>query len=373
MSSSSRPRCVLCSKSEEDSVTGALASKDDVTAHQNCLLYASGIYCKNSPLFDDLFGFSVEDVKRERRRGKKLCSLCKKMGATAGCEVVSCRRCYHYPCAVTSNARTIDNQRRGVYQLFCAEHHGKAIGSATPPAAQNGGAREGSKARPVAMSTVGRKRKLLDSDDEEDVLLIPPVESDLEDSPQPMVLSKGPENTTDRGGATTSSKQCPDMSSGCGLDGDETDIESDEASLSLLPGVSSVDGREPFSPVLPPEAPEAPGPVDAPADAPGPVDAPLGGAGRAEVFWRRCGEAGCTEDVFSRMTSHLRTLGLRIQQHSATAQDYDVALRVFQALGNSEEVIGHLEQEFEVKLKDLQQRREALKAARGSLTSTDQH
>jgi len=35
-------------------------------------LFASGIYCKNSPTYDDLFGFAVEDVIEERRRGKKL-------------------------------------------------------------------------------------------------------------------------------------------------------------------------------------------------------------------------------------------------------------------------------------------------------------
>ncbi|XP_063049087.1 PHD finger protein 11 [Engraulis encrasicolus] len=81
-------RCVLCQQSEEDSVTGPLATKEDVTAHHNCLLYASGIYCVNSPLFDDLFGFSVEDVRKEKRRGKRLrCVECKLPGATAGCEV----------------------------------------------------------------------------------------------------------------------------------------------------------------------------------------------------------------------------------------------------------------------------------------------
>ncbi|KAG5282812.1 hypothetical protein AALO_G00034890 [Alosa alosa] len=95
------------------------------------------------------------------------------------------------------------------------------------------------------MSTVSRKRRLPDSDDEEDCLLRPPVESDLEDSPQPMMQSKGPENTTDRE-TTTSSKQRTDMSSSClGLDGDDTDIESDEASESLLPRASSLNGREP--------------------------------------------------------------------------------------------------------------------------------
>ncbi|XP_028852408.1 PHD finger protein 11 isoform X2 [Denticeps clupeoides] len=65
-------RCVLCKIAEENDVTGALATKEDVTAHQNCLLFASGTYCRNTPDFDDLFGFSVEDVKREEQRGRRL-------------------------------------------------------------------------------------------------------------------------------------------------------------------------------------------------------------------------------------------------------------------------------------------------------------
>lgn len=38
-------------------------------------LFASGIYCKNSPTYDDLFGFDVDDVKDELRRGKRLVRL----------------------------------------------------------------------------------------------------------------------------------------------------------------------------------------------------------------------------------------------------------------------------------------------------------
>ncbi|XP_042558907.1 PHD finger protein 6 [Clupea harengus] len=143
---SRRPCCLLCGKSEENSVTGPLATKDGITAHQNCLLYASGIYCKDSPEYDDLFGFSVEDVKQEGKRGKKLrCHSCKHRGATAGCEVKRCTRSYHYPCAVHSNADFIENQSNGLFQLFCEQHRQKANGSAQNDGATNQG--EGSKAR----------------------------------------------------------------------------------------------------------------------------------------------------------------------------------------------------------------------------------
>ncbi|KAK7169142.1 hypothetical protein R3I93_005210 [Phoxinus phoxinus] len=115
--------CVLCEKSDEDEITGPLSSKENISAHQNCLLYASGIYCQNSPTYDDLFGFAVEDVKTERRRGNKLfCHHCKKRGATAGCELKRCKHSYHYPCAINARARAIENNPPGRYILFCESH-----------------------------------------------------------------------------------------------------------------------------------------------------------------------------------------------------------------------------------------------------------
>nr|XP_057937542.1 uncharacterized protein phf11 isoform X2 [Doryrhamphus excisus] len=86
-------------------------------------LFSSGIYCKDSPQFDDLFGFSVEDVETEVKRGNKLkCAKCKKSGATVGCEVDKCKRCYHYPCAIEVGAEPVVDDNRGEYVLFCFEH-----------------------------------------------------------------------------------------------------------------------------------------------------------------------------------------------------------------------------------------------------------
>ncbi|XP_035532361.1 dentin sialophosphoprotein isoform X2 [Morone saxatilis] len=116
--------CVLCKRSDETRITGALSTKDQVTAHQNCLLFSAGIYCRDSPEFDDLFGFSVEDVMNEVKRGSKLtCSKCKKKGATAGCEVKRCKKSYHYPCAVQEGAKTIEDEDKGKYGLYCFSHY----------------------------------------------------------------------------------------------------------------------------------------------------------------------------------------------------------------------------------------------------------
>ncbi|XP_044221641.1 uncharacterized protein phf11 isoform X2 [Thunnus albacares] len=116
--------CILCQRSEETRITGALSTKDQITAHQNCLLFSSGIYCQNSPEFDDLFGFSVEDVMKEVRRGNKLaCYRCKKKGATAGCEIKRCKKSYHYPCAVQEGAHIVEDDDEGNYTLYCSTHY----------------------------------------------------------------------------------------------------------------------------------------------------------------------------------------------------------------------------------------------------------
>uniref|UniRef100_A0A4W5MIP7 PHD-type domain-containing protein n=1 Tax=Hucho hucho TaxID=62062 RepID=A0A4W5MIP7_9TELE len=117
-------QCVLCQTSEENLATGPLSTKGSVTAHQNCLLYSSGIICQNSPEFDDLFGFSVEDVLNELKRGNRLiCYRCKKKGATVGCEVKRCKKSYHYPCALQDGAQNIDDHREEKFTLYCQKHY----------------------------------------------------------------------------------------------------------------------------------------------------------------------------------------------------------------------------------------------------------
>ncbi|XP_049903981.1 uncharacterized protein LOC126392577 isoform X1 [Epinephelus moara] len=119
--------CVLCRRSKETKITGPLSTKDEVTAHQNCLLFSSGIICQSTPQHDDLFGFSVEDVLGEVQRGKRLvCKRCTKSGATAGCEVKRCKKSYHYPCAVKDKAIIIEDTKEEKYVLYCPKHDPKA-------------------------------------------------------------------------------------------------------------------------------------------------------------------------------------------------------------------------------------------------------
>ncbi|XP_024245065.1 PHD finger protein 7 isoform X2 [Oncorhynchus tshawytscha] len=125
-------RCVLCKSSKENLTTGPLSTKDSVTAHQNCLLYSSGVICQNSPEFDDLFGFTVKDVQNEMRRGNRLiCYRCKRKGATVGCEVKRCQKSYHYPCAVEDGAHNVEDRIEGKYTVYCQKHNPELASNGT--------------------------------------------------------------------------------------------------------------------------------------------------------------------------------------------------------------------------------------------------
>ncbi|XP_040004167.1 PHD finger protein 11 isoform X2 [Xiphias gladius] len=279
--------CLLCHLSEETEVTGPLSTKDQVTAHQNCLLFSSGIYCRNSPQFDDLFGFSVEDVMNEVKRGSKLnCKNCKRKGATVGCEVRRCKRSYHYPCAIKEGAKTIEDPEEGNYGLYCCKHYQQLQrpenndcingpvssctinGTSSNPSAAGSSKRNANDDSTAAGPSVGStmrlpsKRRLSFTDKQEEspskcnfggwtkiiydssnsdenvpnaeMQLFAPLESDLEESansvPEQQFIGKDTETPT----ASTSGNQQEDESSGKNTDEDETIEHSGADSESLL-------------------------------------------------------------------------------------------------------------------------------------------
>ncbi|KAK1797882.1 hypothetical protein P4O66_008228 [Electrophorus voltai] len=252
--------CLLCKTSEETKMTGPLSSKQSVSAHQNCLLYASGICCKYSPTYDDLFGFDVDDVTTEYRRGMKLtCHYCKKKGATAGCEISSCRRSFHYPCARESNATPRKNKEKGSYKLYCEKH--RPAGRPGPIAEKNGqhhnlSGRTSSGVKILDHTTVHfsdplchfrtqykkRKREYVicsDSDEAQTIdPILAPLESDVEDNTPPKQHKHSrsvPEEEGDRGESTPTTSGGYDVHKRKrGGDGDETDIETGAESPSML-------------------------------------------------------------------------------------------------------------------------------------------
>uniref|UniRef100_A0A1A8EVE3 PHD finger protein 11 n=1 Tax=Nothobranchius korthausae TaxID=1143690 RepID=A0A1A8EVE3_9TELE len=242
--------CVLCERSEETKITGALSTKAGLTAHQNCLLFASGLACtSDKPEFDDLFGFPVEEVKKEVKRGRKLsCFRCKKRGAVSGCDVKRCQKSFHFPCAVEDEAEIIENSGKEEFRLFCFKHsHTNSVNEFTKSQSpnnskkarrsqhapssykrkSNGESSAGQRSPSVSSSSTSlakstsskrrlsysersetkkKKAKRLHSDSSSNSdpgALIPPIESDLDESTPPLSeektlrFARGPSNSRD--------------------------------------------------------------------------------------------------------------------------------------------------------------------------------
>ncbi|XP_043849656.1 histone-lysine N-methyltransferase SETDB2 [Dromiciops gliroides] len=117
--------CDLCPQDDERGIL--YVSQDlELVAHQNCLLYSSGLVESESddhPCLDDQDRhFDVELVKEEINRGKRLkCSLCLKKGATVGCDVKKCSKNYHFFCARQDQA-TVQADAT-TYRVFCQKHN----------------------------------------------------------------------------------------------------------------------------------------------------------------------------------------------------------------------------------------------------------
>nr|XP_014352337.1 PREDICTED: PHD finger protein 6-like isoform X2 [Latimeria chalumnae] len=113
--------CAFCHGRDEDDITEELLVKEGVTAHVNCMLFSSNLATQDPQNQENFVGFRLEDVKAEIRRGRRLkCSYCKKPGASVGCEVPSCRRSYHYPCAVENGAKIVEEGP--MYRIYCKDH-----------------------------------------------------------------------------------------------------------------------------------------------------------------------------------------------------------------------------------------------------------
>uniref|UniRef100_A0A8C1TPF0 PHD finger protein 6 n=1 Tax=Cyprinus carpio TaxID=7962 RepID=A0A8C1TPF0_CYPCA len=85
-------------------------------------LFSSALVTSHSDS-ENIGGFSIEDVKKEIRRGNKLmCTSCHRPGATIGCDVKTCRRTYHYYCALWDKAQTKENPSQGIYLVYCRKH-----------------------------------------------------------------------------------------------------------------------------------------------------------------------------------------------------------------------------------------------------------
>ncbi|EMP23938.1 PHD finger protein 11 [Chelonia mydas] len=114
-------KCAFCPADEECAIM-YIAEKQNLAVHQNCLLYSSGFVEseEHNPENQDT-RFDVASVQSEIRRGKRLmCNFCRKKGATVGCEIKTCRRSYHYFCALCDDAALETDGGQGIYRSYPA-------------------------------------------------------------------------------------------------------------------------------------------------------------------------------------------------------------------------------------------------------------
>ncbi|XP_006837761.1 PREDICTED: PHD finger protein 11 [Chrysochloris asiatica] len=115
--------CAFCPKGRDYGIL-YFAQAENITAHENCLLYSSALVeCEDQDSPNTDRNFDVESVKKEIQRGRKLkCTVCKERGATVGCDRKQCAKTYHYFCAKNDHALLHTDVSKGIYKVFCKEH-----------------------------------------------------------------------------------------------------------------------------------------------------------------------------------------------------------------------------------------------------------
>ncbi|ERE87285.1 PHD finger protein 11 [Cricetulus griseus] len=115
--------CALCPKGQDWSVI-YFAPSQNIAAHENCLLYSSGLVeCEDHNHLNKARNFDVQSVRKEIWRGRRLkCKFCNEGGATVGCDKESCAKNYHFFCAKKDNGILQVDGVKGTYKLFCQQH-----------------------------------------------------------------------------------------------------------------------------------------------------------------------------------------------------------------------------------------------------------
>lgn len=95
--------CSLCKRSDncpEKYGEKITLEQHDLTVHYFCLLMSSGVFQRGEE-HEGIHGFLVNDIQKEIRRSSRLrCTHCKKIGASVGCFIKTCRQMVHMPCGI---------------------------------------------------------------------------------------------------------------------------------------------------------------------------------------------------------------------------------------------------------------------------------
>ncbi|KAK7153100.1 hypothetical protein R3I93_011108 [Phoxinus phoxinus] len=111
--------CKRCDNIPEKYGEKITLQQHNLTVHYFCLLMSSGI-CQRGEEDEDVHGFLVGDINKEIRRSSRLrCTHCKKVGASVGCSIKSCRQMVHMPCGVEQE---FVFQFTDLFPSFCKKH-----------------------------------------------------------------------------------------------------------------------------------------------------------------------------------------------------------------------------------------------------------
>ncbi|XP_043556353.1 uncharacterized protein phf11 isoform X1 [Chiloscyllium plagiosum] len=408
--------CGLCLRSGQSRETGRLFTDGRIAAHQNCMLFSSNLVNHNSN-FEDFGGFLVEDIEKEIKRGSKLkCFLCRKKGATVGCEVRMCRRSYHYPCAVRDEAAVIEDNDRGIYRIYCKAHkkdtenpasngsfHSNDAGSGTDDdiatveennrhLAFNSKKPQSGLSKSLNQRKPAVRKRLISSDtDESDDL---PIFTGC----CVKVSNKSPNDSKQRklesGDQMQDKERCFQSNS---LAENETH-PSNESSPSLLCAFSpqSTQGgtqlketnktrhADPDSPLISDERePNDASCSDASTNLDqqevqeeiGDIQQEVGMqiieetpstsrklcfTGQANTFWRKCKEAQCVEMIFQKIQNDLNVIQQNIINGDATDKEYEIVWSILRTL-DSLHVLSEFQSEIHEKLQRLEEEKSTLK------------
>nr|XP_033809342.1 G2/M phase-specific E3 ubiquitin-protein ligase [Geotrypetes seraphini]XP_033809343.1 G2/M phase-specific E3 ubiquitin-protein ligase [Geotrypetes seraphini] len=116
------PSCAFCQRKDdcpEKYGEKKIYNEHNITLHYYCLLMSSGIWQRGEE-DEGIYGFLVEDIRKEVSRAKRMnCTICKKKGASIGCVKSRCKRSYHFPCGVE---RECIFQFTGNFGSYCWDH-----------------------------------------------------------------------------------------------------------------------------------------------------------------------------------------------------------------------------------------------------------
>mmetsp|Transcript_135 Transcript_135/g.248 ORF Transcript_135/g.248 Transcript_135/m.248 type:complete len:222 (-) Transcript_135:478-1143(-) len=120
-------RCALCDLAEEDVLDGFVEPQTIQVGgqprrlffHQQCLLWSPDVGIEMPDPAGPTIWTHIEDLYA---RGRKLkCTKCKKMGATVGCDVRTCPKNFHFPCALSLGCKFVEDLNT-YNRLFCPLH-----------------------------------------------------------------------------------------------------------------------------------------------------------------------------------------------------------------------------------------------------------